>query len=88
VAALGDGQGEEAGCPGEEAPPGEEGGGVHGRADESGASEWAAEELQGRRVGLAIALEEFGFMDAATNPKSKRGGNDADEEDGAPAVAG
>ena len=87
MAAGGDGKGEEARGPGEESPPGEERGGVHGGADERGAGEGAAEELQRRGVGLALALEELGLGDAAADPEGEQRGENAGEEDGSPAEA-
>lgn len=84
VTAVRDGQGQKARRPGEEPPPGEERGRVHGGADQRGARERSAEELQWRRIGLALVLEELGLGDAAADPEGEKRGEDAGEEDGSP----
>ena len=85
AAPLDGGQGEEVGDPGEEAPPGEEGGRVHGGADEGAAGERRAEELGEWDFGGVLALPGLGLGKVAAEPEGDEGGEDAGEEDGAPA---
>ena len=85
AAAFGDGHGEKARNPGEQSPPGEQRGGVHGGADEHVAAEGAAKELaDGDARACAPAVQASGSCRRALQPEGDKGRRDAGEEDGAP----
>ncbi|HLJ78691.1 MAG TPA: hydantoinase/oxoprolinase family protein [Acidobacteriaceae bacterium] len=88
AAAFGARQGEEARHPGEESPPGEERGGIHGGANERVEAEAAVEQRAGTHLRRALLPPDFRLGDAALDPQGDQRGRDPGKEDGAPSEVG